>query len=71
MLIPHQNECLQMLCTMEMPDHIQSHSRLVSRVALALAEHRKEEELRATKESLHRMEEEFFRRLWDIRRERR
>lgn len=38
MLIPHQNECLQLLCTMEMPDHIQSHSRLVCRVALALAD---------------------------------
>lgn len=30
-----------------------------------------ESELRATKESLHRMEEEFFRRVWEMRRERR
>jgi F-type H+-transporting ATPase subunit epsilon len=30
-----------------------------------------EEELRAAKESLQRMEEEFFRRLWEMRRERR
>lgn len=29
-----------------------------------------EDELRATKESLHRMEEEFFRRLWEMRRKR-
>lgn len=38
MRVPMQNECLQMLCTMEMPVHIQNHSRLVCRVALALAD---------------------------------
>jgi uncharacterized protein len=36
--VPMQNECLEMLGTMEMPDHIQEHSRLVCRVALALAD---------------------------------
>ena len=36
--VPMQNECLNMLGTMEMPDHIQDHSRLVCRVALALAD---------------------------------
>ena len=30
-----------------------------------------ESELRATKESLHRMEEEFFRRVWEMKHERR
>ena len=38
MRVPKQNECLNMLGTMEMPDHIQDHSRLVCRVALALAD---------------------------------
>jgi uncharacterized protein len=38
MHIPRQNECLQLLCTMDMPDHIQNHSRLVCRVALVLAD---------------------------------
>ncbi len=38
MLIPRRNECLQLLCTMDMPDHIQSHSRIVCQVALALAD---------------------------------
>jgi uncharacterized protein len=33
-----QNECLQILGTMDMPPHIQDHSRLVCRVALALAD---------------------------------
>jgi uncharacterized protein len=36
--VPMQNECLQMLDTVEMPAHIQDHSRLVCRVALALAD---------------------------------
>ena len=36
--IPPQNECLRMLCTMEMPDHILDHSRLVCQIALVLAD---------------------------------
>jgi uncharacterized protein len=36
--VPMQNECLQMLDKMDMPVHIQNHSRLVCRVALALAD---------------------------------
>jgi uncharacterized protein len=38
MRVPMQNECLQMLGTMDMPAHIRDHSRLVCRVALALAD---------------------------------
>ena len=38
MRVPMHNECLQMLGTMEMPAHIQDHSLLVCRVALALAD---------------------------------
>ncbi len=38
MRIPPQNECLQMLYSMDMPDHIQDHSRLVCRIALVLAD---------------------------------
>jgi uncharacterized protein len=38
MRIPQQNECLQMLCTTDMPGHIQDHSRLVCRVGLVLAD---------------------------------
>lgn len=38
MRIPPQNECLQMLCTTDMPDHIQNHSRLVCRIGLVLAD---------------------------------
>jgi uncharacterized protein len=38
MRIPPQNECLQMLYSMDMPDHIQDHSRLVCRIALILAD---------------------------------
>ena len=36
--VPMQNECLQILGSMDMPPHIQDHSRLVCRVALALAD---------------------------------
>jgi uncharacterized protein len=36
--VPMQKECMQLLGTMEMPAHIQDHSRLVCRVALALAD---------------------------------
>ena len=38
MRVPAQNECLQMLCSMDMPDHIQDHSRLVCQIALVLAD---------------------------------
>lgn len=38
MRVPPQKECLNMLCSMEMPDHIQDHSRLVCRVALIIAD---------------------------------
>ncbi len=38
MRIPPQNECLQMLCTTDMPGHIQNHSRLVCRIGLVLAD---------------------------------
>jgi uncharacterized protein len=36
--VPLQNECLQMLSTMNMPGHIQDHSRLVCEVALTIAD---------------------------------
>ncbi len=38
MRVPPQNECLQMLCTLDMPEHIQDHSRMVCRVAILLAD---------------------------------
>ncbi len=38
MQIPAQKECLHMLCAMDMPDHIQDHSRLVCEVALVLTD---------------------------------
>jgi uncharacterized protein len=36
--VPMRNECLEMLGTVDMPAHIQNHSRLVCRVALVLAD---------------------------------
>lgn len=38
MRIPAQKECLELLTTVDMPDHIQAHSKLVCRVALMLAD---------------------------------
>lgn len=38
MLIPPQNECLELLNTVKMPNHIQAHSRLVCCVALVLTD---------------------------------
>lgn len=38
MQIPHENECLQLLDKMRMPDHIKDHSCLVCRVALVLTD---------------------------------
>lgn len=38
MHIPLQKECLRMLCAMDMPEHIQEHSRLVCEVALVLTD---------------------------------
>ncbi len=38
MRIPPQDECLQMLCSVDMPGHIQRHSRLVCQIALVLTD---------------------------------
>lgn len=38
MRVPAQNECIDLLGAMDMPAHIQEHSRMVCRVALVLAE---------------------------------
>lgn len=38
MYIPLKQECLRLYAAMEMPDHIQDHSRLVCRVALLLTD---------------------------------
>lgn len=36
--IPQTEECMQMLTTMQMPEHIQAHSKVVCQVALLLAD---------------------------------
>jgi uncharacterized protein len=36
--VPAENECIDLLRTMDMPAHIQDHSRLVCRVALIMAD---------------------------------
>ena len=38
MLIPKKDQCLNLLCRVNMPDHIQDHSKLVCRVALVLTD---------------------------------
>ena len=38
MLIPPPNECFNLLKTVDMPNHIQAHSRIVCQVALVLAD---------------------------------
>ena len=38
MRVPAQNECIDLLGAVEMPAHIQDHSRMVCRIALVLAE---------------------------------
>lgn len=38
MLIPPKNECLHLLNTVNMPDHIKAHSRMVCQVALVLTD---------------------------------
>lgn len=38
MLIPQKEQCLHLLSTVEMPDHIRDHSKLVCRVALVLTD---------------------------------
>lgn len=39
MNIPSQNDCLQLMCDMQMPEHIVAHSIQVCRVAMCLVDH--------------------------------